>query len=86
MLEEKLIQKLDEIAAMLKAQEVPLSDRLWSAADIGAYASVKASTVSRAWAPRPDFPRPVRIAGGYPRWYVADVLEWVAGFQDKKRR
>ncbi len=77
--------KLDEIAELLRRQDVPFDARLWTASDIGVYCDVSHRTVAERWAPRPDFPRAVRVAGGHPRWYASEVIEWVAGFQDKKR-
>ena len=77
--------KLEEIAELLRRQDVPWEARLWTAADVGAYCDVSARTVAERWAPRPDFPRPVRVAGGHARWYASEIVDWVAKFQSNRR-
>lgn len=47
------------------------------AAGIGALLSLSSRQVRERLALRPDFPRPLRIAGvGHPRWREDEVLEW----------
>lgn len=51
--------------------------RWLDAAGIGALLSVSSRQVRERLALRPDFPRPLRIAGvGHPRWREDEVLEW----------
>lgn len=47
------------------------------AAGIGTLLSLSSRQVRERLALRPDFPRPLRIAGvGHPRWREDEVLEW----------
>ncbi len=51
--------------------------RWLDAAGIGALLSVSSRQVRERLALRPDFPRPLRIAGvGHPRWREDEVQEW----------
>lgn len=51
--------------------------RWLDAAGIGALLSLSSRHVRERLALRPDFPRPLRIAGvGHPRWREDEVLEW----------
>lgn len=48
-----------------------------TAQGIGVLLSLSARQVRERIALRPDFPKPLRIAGvGHPRWREDEVLEW----------
>jgi predicted DNA-binding transcriptional regulator AlpA len=72
-----LTQRLDHV---LRRGYVPPERQLWSAQDIAAYLGVSPRTVAERYAPRPDFPAPIRLPStgqaGLKRWKAAEVMTW----------
>lgn len=87
-----LAERLDMIEALLRSSHptplapVPSGEVLWTAEDIARHLSVSQRTVGEKYAPLPGFPRPVRLGGGVRRWYMEEVLEWVASTRQPKPR
>lgn len=73
-----LADRLDQIEALIRAPQAPTDQRLWTADDIASHLSVSPRTVGEKYAPLPGFPRPVRLGGGVRRWYMEEILDWVA--------
>lgn len=74
---QSLAAHLDQV---LRRGYVPPDRQLWSAEDAAAYLGVSKRTVAERYAPRPDFPRPIRLPStggrGLLRWKAAEVMRW----------
>lgn len=66
-----------ETTQLSNTPAVPWEHQLWTAEEVGAHLRVSPRTVLERYAARPGFPKAVR-PGGYPRWYAAEICEWVA--------
>lgn len=76
-----------EIARALHAAAVlPHEKRLWSVSRIAEYFDVSETTCYRAIICKPDFPAPIKIAGGPLRWVCGEVIEWAENQRRKVRR
>jgi predicted DNA-binding transcriptional regulator AlpA len=83
-----IAEKLDELIVAIKAASVPV-DKRWVDAETGAgMLTVSKRTFLEEYAPRPDFPKPLRE--GQPRWKASEILQWAdrrrdAGLRRGKR-
>ena len=72
----------DVIRRLIIELRIPDEHRLWSAGDIAQYLGLAKRTVAERLVFTPGFPRPVDV--GPRRWYMAEVIEWARGRQERK--
>lgn len=77
-----MLSKLDELIAATKA--ATFKDRWLDAIEVGAMLSQNPRYVLQRLAPRPDFPKSLRI--GQPRWKASEVMEWADTQREKSTR
>jgi predicted DNA-binding transcriptional regulator AlpA len=78
---DEIVQRLDALIAATRAASLPVAVRWLDAEGVGALLSISPRTVLERYAPRPDFPRPMRE--GHPRWKASEVLEWAERCRDR---
>lgn len=79
---DNITNKLDELLAVSRSASIPINVRWLDAAGVGAMLGYSARHVAERVACRPDFPRPMRINGGHPRWLAKEVMTWADGQRD----
>ncbi len=86
MTETAILEKLDDLIAVLKRPSVPADRVLWDSAQAGAYLGISSRHFAERIACKPDFPRAIRLAeikGGL-RWKAEEVMEWAESRQEKR--
>lgn len=72
----EISEKLDELLNAARATSIPLRERYLCADGVGALLGYSARHVAERLACRRDFPRPLRIANGRPRWNAGEIMDW----------
>lgn len=85
MMSDETEKELRDLAQLQILATIPVEMRFADSAQIGALLNYSPRTVAEKIACRPDFPAPVRLLGGAPRWKVSEVIAW-ADAQRKPRR
>jgi len=83
--DDPITSKLDELIAVMKSASLPFKDRWLDASGVGALLGYSGRHVAERIACKPDFPRPVRLDGGHPRWKAAEVLAWAETKRDSSQ-
>ena len=83
-----MTESLEIYKAIISAQKpsIPVNVDLWDSETIAAYLKCSVSQVMQRYAPRPDFPRTIRLPSdrrGSPRWKATEVIEWAESFREK---
>lgn len=90
----QILDKLAEVLAGKVRSPVPIDVALWDATDVAEYLRVGSTHVLTRYAPRPDFPKPIRLPTegkrqGHPRWRAREIIDWAESYYDpigKRRR
>lgn len=85
--EKNLIDQIAAAVAARVAPAIPLHVDLWSAAEIAAYLKMTPRHILERYAPRPDFPKAIRLPAqsggpGQPRWKASEVIAWAERHQE----
>jgi len=72
-----IAEKLDELIRVTR--EAALGDRYLDAEGVAALLSYSYTYTRDNVVHQADFPRPLRMGDGHPRWLKSDVLKWAKG-------
>jgi predicted DNA-binding transcriptional regulator AlpA len=84
--------EIEALADALAARQprIPIEVDLWGTKEIAAYLKMIASQVGQRYAPRPDFPKAIRLPThdghrSHPRWKAVDVIAWAEKYLERRR-
>jgi predicted DNA-binding transcriptional regulator AlpA len=56
---------------------------LWDTSTIAERTTYTRKYVEERFVARPDFPAPIRVDGGRPRWIASEVMAWFEQFRQQ---
>ncbi len=90
--EKQILTKLDDLIAAVLAKNsihsLSIDHTLWNNAEVAAYIGVTYKYANEYIVTHHTFPNPVRLPNkngktGNPRWYVGEVIDWVAKYRER---
>jgi hypothetical protein len=86
--EAETIEKIAAAVAARMAPTIPIAVALWDTAACGAYLNRSPESFRERIAPRPDFPRAIRIPSetggrGHPLWPAREVIQWASKYRER---
>lgn len=77
------------VTALKEVHLIPEKSRLWTKGHIASYVNKSEDVVDRMTV-LPDFPEAIRIptitGRMHPQWKATEVISWVEGHQEKRRK